>query len=168
MVHILNSRLAATTAAALIAAAATTGIAVGKAQTSKALPVPADVYAGWSAQNDPMWFSVSAGGRRITDSSTAIDVTCTPSGAKFTTVDGLRGIPVAANRHFSAHGALPLTTSPDGSKFSESDAITGIISADHKTIRGTWTLNLVFIPPPGSTTPTDTCTSRPVAFKIHS
>jgi hypothetical protein len=168
MVHVLNSRLAATTAAALIAAAATTGIAVGKAHTPKAPPVPADVYAGWSAQNDPLWFSVSAGGKRITDSGAAIDLTCTPSGNKFTGVDGLRGIPVAANRHFTGQGAVPLTTNPDGSKYEGSDTITGVISPDHKTITGTWTLNETFIPPPGSTTTTDTCTSGPIAFKIHS
>lgn len=159
--------LAATTAAVLIAAATTTGVAVGKTHKAKVAPVPADVYAGWSAQSDPLWFSVSAGAKRIIGSGAAVDLTCTPSGIKFTTIDGLRGMPIAANGHFSGQGAIPLTANPDGSQYSSSDAITGTISANHTTITGTWTLKETFVAPPGSNTPTDTCTSGPVAFKIH-
>ena len=159
--------LAATTAAALIAAAATTGVAVGKTHKPKVVPVPADVYAGWSAQNDPLWFSVSAGAKRIIGSGAAIDLTCTPSGNKYTAVDGLSDISVAANGHFNGQGAVPLTANPDGSQYASSDTITGTISANHKTITGTWTLKETFIAPPGTSTPIDSCTSGPVAFKIH-
>ena len=118
------------------------------------------VLAGFTSQQYPAFFKVSANARTLTASGIALDMTCT-SGSQFVLQDGFARVRISPSGKLHVSVSIPSTAGSNGDTYSGTDSVTAKLGARHTQLSGTWRLQVNYSFTNGMS---DQCDSGPVRF----
>ncbi|HYB26273.1 MAG TPA: hypothetical protein VEF89_06650 [Solirubrobacteraceae bacterium] len=127
---------------------------------SDATGQPATVLAGFTSQNYPAFFKLSADGRRMTVGGIALGMTCT-SGNQFVLQDAFLGVRINANGRIRGSYTQAPTSGQDGATVSATDSLTARVNRSRTQLSGVWHLDVHYAFSDGTS---DDCDSGPVRF----
>jgi hypothetical protein len=130
------------------------------AAAADAAPTSDIVLAGFTSQQYPMFFKVSADGRILTVGAIALEMTCT-SGSQFVLEDGFGPVRISPNGKLHAATVIPPTAGSSGATLSGTDSLTARLGHRRARVSGTWHLMLNYSFTNGMS---DQCDSGPVRF----
>lgn len=118
------------------------------------------VLAGFTSQQYPAFFKVSANAKTLTMSGIALNMTCT-SGAQFVLQDSFARIKISPSGRLHISVSIPQTAGANGNTYSGTDSLTGRLGTRHTELSGTWHLQVNYSFTNGMS---DQCDSGPVRF----
>lgn len=118
------------------------------------------VLAGFTSQQYPTFFKISAAGQTLTLGAIALQLTCT-SGAQFVLEDAFGPVQIRPNGRLHAAVSIPPTAGASGVTFSGTDSLTAKLGRRDTHVSGTWDLKLNYSFTNGMS---DQCDSGPVRF----
>jgi hypothetical protein len=121
---------------------------------------PDIVLAGFSSQQYPVFFKISAAGRALTVGAIALQMTCT-SGTQFVLQDAFGPVQIGPNGRLHAGASIPPTAGSSGTTYSGTDSLTARLGRRHTHVSGTWELKVNYSSVNGMS---DECDSGPVRF----
>jgi hypothetical protein len=154
-----GSRLRIALVVTMFVALATPALAA--AQGAQGAPATSDVVlAGFTSQQYPAFFKITAPGRWLTIGAIALEMTCT-SGAQFVLQDAVGPVQVGSNGRVHVGARIPPTAGSSGTTFSGTDSLTARLGRRHTRVSGTWELKVNYSYVNGMS---DQCDSGPVRF----
>ncbi len=121
---------------------------------------PGTVLAGFTSQQYPAFFRISANGRVLLAGGIAIDSTCT-SGLNIVVPDLFLHVPINADGRLHRSVITPPTAGPNGTTDAGTDTLTARLGPAHSELTGTWRLRVQVTGPGGESIQ---CDSGPVHF----
>jgi hypothetical protein len=118
------------------------------------------VLAGFTSQQYPAFFKISADAKTLRLSGIALAMSCT-SGAQFILQDSFARVPISPSGKLHIAVAIPSTSGSSGVTYSGSDSVTARLGSRHTELSGTWQLHVNYSYTNGMT---DQCDSGPVRF----
>jgi hypothetical protein len=125
---------------------------------------PGVVLAGFTSQQYPVFFRISANNRVLLASGIAISAACT-DGSNYVVPDLALRVPIGADGRLHRLVITPPTAGPNGGTYSGSDMLTGMLGLAHSRLTGTWRLRVQVTEPGGESLE---CDSGPVRFSATS
>ncbi len=130
------------------------------AATRDASAAPGIVLAGFTSQQYPAFFKISANARTLTLSGIALSMNCS-SGAQFVLQDDFARVRIGPAGKLHATFSIPPTAGSSGETYSGTDSLTAHLSRKHSQLSGTWQLRVNYTFTSGMS---DECDSGPVRF----
>ena len=139
--------------------------AAAQSGSAKAAPVSppagqAVVLAGFTSQQYPVFFKVTANGRKLALAGIALNMTCT-SGTQFVLEDAFAGVPFRAGGKLQRAFVEPPTSGSNGDTIAAKDSLSARLGPQHTQLSGVWRLIVHYAFSNGMT---DDCDSGPVRF----
>jgi hypothetical protein len=119
------------------------------------------MLGGFTSQGWPGFFQLSPNGRMLLIGAIGVDMSCQPSGVKYSIEDGYSRVPISSGGRLHSSFTASPTLLADGTTVGMSGSMAGSVNRARTRLSGSWQLRATFAQP-GQ--PADHCSSGNVRF----